>query len=115
MYTDLSHNKLGDSAGRAVGKLLNGHSPKLVTLELCSNMIGAQGGVSIGHALQNNEVLKELSLRLNRLGDEGVQSIFRALQEGKNTSLQALNVGSNGMGEPSAQALSEVRQLLFLF
>ncbi len=88
---------------------MNGHSPKLVTLELCNNLIGGQGGVSIGHALQNNDILKELNLRLNRLGDEGVQSIVRALQD-KNTTLSTLNVGSNGMGETSAHALSEVRQ-----
>lgn len=105
--TDLSHNKLGDNAGRAIGKLLNGHSPKLVTVELSNNLIGEQGGVSIGHALHNNGIVRELNLRMNRLGDEGTQSILKALQ-GKNDSLLTLNIGSNGMGEASAQALSEV-------
>ncbi|XP_064389859.1 dynein regulatory complex subunit 5-like [Halichondria panicea] len=104
---DLSHNKLGDNAGRAIGKLLNGHSPKLVTVELSNNLIGKQGGVSIGHALHNNGIVRELNLRMNRLGDEGTQSILKALQ-GKNDSLLTLNIGSNDMGEASAQALSEM-------
>lgn len=62
---DLSHNELGDGAGRALGKLLNGHC-HLHNLELANNTIGALGGSSIGHALQNNSTLLRLNLRLNR-------------------------------------------------
>ena len=65
IHTDLSHNKLGDSSGRALGKLLNGHSV-LRVLDVSNNNIGAVGGSSIGHALQNNTTLKLLNLRFNR-------------------------------------------------
>ena len=104
--TDLSHNKLSDGTGRALGKLLNGHCPQLSILNISNNSIGTSGGVSIGHALQINGTLKELNLRMNTLGDEGVQPIWKALL--KNTTLVILNVGSNNIGEPSAPALSEV-------
>ena len=43
-----------------------------------------------------------------RLGDEGAQPILKALL--KNSTLTTLNLGSNDIGEPSAPALSEVRQ-----
>lgn len=62
---DLSHNKLADGAGRAISKLLNGHS-HIHTLNLCDNSIGGQGGIAIGHALANNTHLISLNLRLNR-------------------------------------------------
>jgi len=62
---ELSHNKLGDGAGRALSKLLNGHS-NLHTLDVSNNCIGGQGGVAIGHALANNTHLVCLNLRLNR-------------------------------------------------
>ena len=62
---ELSHNKLGDGAGRALSKLLNGHS-NLHTLDVSNNCIGGQGGVAIGHALANNTRLVCLNLRLNR-------------------------------------------------
>ncbi len=61
---DLSHNKLGNGSGRALGKLLNGHS-SLRHLDVSDNVIGAMGGNSIGHALQNSK-LDELDIRMNR-------------------------------------------------
>ena len=106
-FIDLSHNKLGDGTGRAIGKLINGRCPKLTVLNLSNNLIEAFGGVSIGHALQNNTTLKELNLRMNSLCDDGVQPIFKSLY--KNTTLVTLNIGSNNIGESSAPVLSEVQ------
>lgn len=62
---DLSHNKLGDGAGRAIAKLLNNHCV-LHTLDISNNRISEPGGSSIGHALQNNTHLKILNMKLNR-------------------------------------------------
>ena len=62
---DLSHNKLADGAGRALSKLLNGHSC-IHTLNVCNNSIGGQGGIAIGHTLANNTTLTSLNLRMNR-------------------------------------------------
>ena len=106
LCTDMSHNKLGDGSGRAVAKLLNGHAPKLASVDLSDNLIGIQGGVAIGHVLQLNNTLRELNLRMNGLYNEGVQPIVKALE--RNTSLLCLNIGSNNVGESSAPALSDV-------
>ncbi|XP_072031819.1 dynein regulatory complex subunit 5-like isoform X2 [Amphiura filiformis] len=102
---DLSHNMIGDSGARAVGKLLNGHC-KLKKLDLSNNRIRSTGGAAIGHALQKNTTLKSLNIRLNRLGDDGGQALCRALM--KNTTLEQVNLGSNEMTEPTAAVLAQV-------
>lgn len=62
---DLSHNKLSDGSARALSKLLNGHCV-LHVLDISNNYIGAMGGASLGHALQVNNTLIELNIKLNR-------------------------------------------------
>ena len=62
---DLSHNCLSDSAGRALGKLLNGHC-QLECLDVSDNDMGRDGGSAIGHALEGNTTLRTLNLRLNK-------------------------------------------------
>lgn len=103
---DLSHNCLGGRAGRALGKLLNSHSPRLTVLDVTNNKLEVEAGTALGYALQNNCVLKELNLSLNWLGDLGVQPVLKAL--GKNTMLVTLDISSNNIGEPSAPVLAEV-------
>ena len=109
---DLSHNCLGDGAGRALGKLLNDHSPKLTVLDVRNNVLEMGAGASIGHALQKNDILQELNISMNRLEDIGVQPILKSLM--KNKSLLILNISSNDIGEASAPALAEVSMLLIL-
>ena len=107
LFVDLSHNCLGAKAGRALGKLLNDHSPKLTVLDINDNRLEAEAGSALGHALQRNSVLKELNISMNWLGDLGVQPLLKALC--KNSTLQILDISSNNIGEPSAPALAEVR------
>lgn len=127
----MSYNKLGDGTGRALGKLINGHS-MLTVLNVSNNSIGSTGGISLGHALQTNTTLTHLNLKLNRynknnnlkctiivlfalfnyscmlyrLGDEGIQPVLKALM--KNLTLISLDISSNDFGEPSASLMSEV-------
>ncbi len=103
---DLSHNCLSDGAGRALGKLLNEHSPQLTMLDVSNNQLEEAAGISISHALQRNSTLHELNLSMNRLGDQGSQYILKALS--KNKTLRVLNLSSNDMGEPSAPTLADV-------
>ena len=103
---DLSHNCLGGKAGRALGKLLNGHSPSLTVLNLSNNWLDAEAGLAIGHTLQRNSMLKVLKMCMNRLGDVGVQPLLKALC--KNTTLSVLDISSNHIGVAAAPALSEV-------
>ena len=104
--SDLSHNCLSDGGGRALGKLLNDHSPQLTRLDVSNNQLEEAAGMSIGHALQRNTALQELNLSMNRLGDQGSQYILKALF--KNKTLTVLNLSSNDMGEPSAPTLADV-------
>ena len=63
---DLSYNKLADGSGRGLGKLLNGHAPRLACLEVGHNLLASGSGSSIGHALALNCTLTHLNLRMNR-------------------------------------------------
>ena len=67
----MSYNKLGDGTGRALGKLINGHSV-LTVLNVSNNSIGSIGGISLGHALQTNTTLTHLNLKLNRYGHTAI-------------------------------------------
>lgn len=104
-FLDFSHNKIGDSGARAIGKLLNGRS-KLEHINLQDNKIKSHGSKAIAHALGKNTTLRSMNMRLNRLGDDGGQATCKALV--KNTVLQELNLGSNDLGEPTAAALAQV-------
>ena len=107
MPIDFSHNCLGAKAGRALGKLLNDHAPKLTVLDISDNKLEAEAGSALGHALQKNCVLVELNICMNWLGDLGVQPLLKALC--KNSSLTSLDISNNNIGEASAPALAEVR------
>lgn len=105
--SDLSHNCLGDGAGRALGKLLNDHSPKLTELNVTHNSLDAGAGASLGQALQRNKTLRTLKIGMNVLGDLGIQPILKALM--KNETLSTLDISSNNIGEPSAPPIAEVK------
>ncbi|CAB3978044.1 dynein regulatory complex subunit 5-like [Paramuricea clavata] len=102
---DFSHNKIGDSGARAIGKLMNGRC-QLAHINLLDNKIKSHGGRAIAHALGKNTTLRTMNMRLNRLGDDGGQAMCKALA--KNTTLVELNLGSNDLGEPTAAALAQV-------
>ena len=104
-FSDFSHNKIGDSGARAIGKLINGRC-QLVHVNLLDNKIKSHGGKAIAHALGKNTTLRTMNVRLNRLGDDGGQAMCKALM--KNTTLVELNLGSNDLGEPTAAALAQV-------
>ncbi len=66
MYiSDLSHNKIGDSGARAVGKMINNRC-RLTELDLSDNNLKSQGAAAIGHGLGKNTTLVKVNLRLNR-------------------------------------------------
>lgn len=69
VLTDLSHNKITNHGVRLLAKLLGARSV-IMTLNLADNQIHADGGKYLGRALQRNESLLDLNLRLNRLDDE---------------------------------------------
>ncbi|XP_030577686.1 dynein regulatory complex subunit 5 [Archocentrus centrarchus] len=101
---DFSHNVIGDSGARAIGKLLT--RSKLKVLKLSDNNIGGPGAKAIAHALSKNTTLVSLNLRLNRLKDEGGQAICKALLSNK--TLLHLHLGANEMTWCTVLSLSKV-------
>ncbi|XP_022067186.1 dynein regulatory complex subunit 5 isoform X2 [Acanthochromis polyacanthus] len=101
---DFSHNLIGDSGARAIGKLLT--KSKLEVLNMCDNNISGVGAKAIAHALSKPSSLLSLNLRLNHLTDEGGEAIAKAML--KNNTLLHLHLGGNKMTWLTAFALSEV-------
>uniref|UniRef100_A0A3Q0RZM7 T-complex-associated-testis-expressed 1 n=1 Tax=Amphilophus citrinellus TaxID=61819 RepID=A0A3Q0RZM7_AMPCI len=101
---DFSHNVIGDSGARAIGKLLT--RSKLKVLKLSDNNIGGPGAKALAHALSKNTTLVSLNLRLNRLKDEGGQAICKALLSNK--TLLHLHLGANEMTWCTVLSLSKV-------
>ncbi|XP_023120086.1 dynein regulatory complex subunit 5 [Amphiprion ocellaris] len=101
---DFSHNLIGDSGARAIGKLLT--KSKLEILNMCDNNISGVGAKAIAHALSKPSSLLSLNLRLNHLTDEGGEAIAKAML--KNNTLLHLHLGGNKVTWLTAIALSEV-------
>lgn len=101
---ELSHNKIKDSGARGLAKILSQPETGLKILKVSNNQIGAEGIKSIGKALQKNNKLEHLDLRLNCLFDEGVQILFPLLQG--NCHLQWLDVSGNRIGPKSVPSIS---------
>ncbi|XP_059523158.1 NACHT, LRR and PYD domains-containing protein 13 [Myotis daubentonii] len=75
-------------------------------LVLCSCELGAPSGRHLADALLQNQGLTHLSLRRNRLGDEGVRSLSEALSH-KDCSLQNLDLSECAFGEEGCWVLAE--------
>lgn len=103
---NLEHNAIGDRGARAVGKLLNGHSPRLAHVNLSNNDIRPAGALALAHALVRNVTLVSLDLRLNHLQDEGAQALCKALL--KNANLRELDLSGNELSELSAALVAQV-------
>ena len=62
---------------------------------LCSdNYIGALGAAVIANALSKNKSLRELHMKGNALGDEGVKALCKALKE-RQSPITSLDFGNN--------------------
>ena len=62
---------------------------------LCSdNYIGALGAAVIANALSKNKSLRELHMKGNELGDEGVKALCKALKE-RQSPITSLDFGNN--------------------
>ena len=106
---DLGHNSIGDSGARGIAKLLSNPACRLTTLKLPNNQISNEGVKCIGKALQVNQSLESLDLRLNHLHDIGGHSFLICIF--KNKSLVALDLSGNGLEMKSVTALAALLKL----
>ena len=72
---DLSHNKIGDSGAQLLATMLMSEACIVEELILADNFIRPDGAAALGEALQRNESLRVLNMRLNRLGDSGGRAL----------------------------------------
>ncbi len=64
-------------------------------MTVCSdNYIGALGASVLANALKKNKSLRELHMKGNELGDEGVKAICAALLE-RQSPITSLDFGNN--------------------
>ncbi|KAJ3210620.1 T-complex-associated testis-expressed protein 1 [Dinochytrium kinnereticum] len=105
---DLSHNKIGDSGARGIAKLLCSETTNLKYLNIANNKISRAGAQALGKALQQNQVLEELNVRMNGLGDSGGAMLMAGLAKGVSpglSKLRLLDISSNGLAADSVTVL----------
>ncbi|XP_069684798.1 dynein regulatory complex subunit 5-like isoform X2 [Periplaneta americana] len=129
---DFSHCQISDNGALAIGKLVSVH-PTLKEVVLRNNAIGPIGSNGLAYALQQQgSPLDLLDLRLNHIGDTGVIDLCAALAKSRyprelilagcgltekaairlgqmlqqNSTLQALDVSNNHLGEIGGEAFA---------
>ncbi|CAF0836502.1 unnamed protein product [Adineta ricciae] len=74
-------------------------------VRLANNHITAQGALTLGKSLQNNNTLQFLDLRNNSIGDLGMQILLPQIIR---SNLKILKLESNGITSEGAQYLAEL-------
>lgn len=87
---DLQHNALGEHAGVALAKGVEGND-SVCTLLLAGNPLGGQCGLSFGSALRHNTTLRSLDLYNTEMNVQSLVPLCRALEA--NRGLVSLNIG----------------------
>ena len=75
-------------------------------LSLRSNKIGDDGATALAEVLKNNTALATLNLHGNKIGDDGATALAEALKN-NNTALATLSLSNNKIGNDGAIALAE--------
>lgn len=107
--TALSYFGLGwrdEEAASVAAVLAAGATPKLESLVLSSNDIGAPGAAAIATALSAAPALKDLWLANNRIGADGARALAAALPSA--AKLERLWLDKNDVGDEGARALARV-------
>ncbi|GLG97504.1 Uncharacterized protein GBIM_04267 [Gryllus bimaculatus] len=97
---DLSHCRIGDNTACALGHLITKH-PRVELIDLTNNCIGQRGAKGLAYALQHPPCapVRELHLRLNRIGDGGAAAMAAMLERARLPSilnLAACDITSEG-------------------
>jgi Ran GTPase-activating protein (RanGAP) involved in mRNA processing and transport len=105
-HLDLSRNRL---RSRGLTALELHHVSSLKRLALWDNQLGPACGASLGDIVTHCQSLKELNLRNNELGDDGIMSAFSMITlEDHSSSLEQLFLGENMLSDSSAQHLAQL-------
>jgi len=99
---DLSHNDIGDNGGRKIARAL---AENMSISKLSLNDVQLSKVGPFFKALQNNLVLRDLSLRGNRLGADGAAALAKLIK--LNTTLRSLDVSNCQLGALGAKWLAK--------
>jgi Ran GTPase-activating protein (RanGAP) involved in mRNA processing and transport len=104
---DLSFNDLKDEGVSAVCEAIKSNKEtKLASLNVKDNGIGPVGANAVAAMVAVTGGLTALNLSSNRLLDEGVSAVCKAIQSNKETKLSSLNFKDNGMGPVGAKSVA---------
>jgi Leucine-rich repeat (LRR) protein len=103
----LSSNRLEDEGVSAVCEAIqNNKETKLASLNFENNGIGPVGANAVAAMVAVTGGLTALDLSSNRLMDEGVSAVCKAIQSNKETKLASLNMGKNWSGSVGAKSVA---------
>jgi len=82
-----------------------GAKPKLKTLNLANNNLGAEGAKAVAECLVKNATVRDLNLMINNISDDGAGALALMLKE--NTALTSLNLIFNMITDNGASRLAD--------
>lgn len=100
---DVSGNNLGAEGGGILGEIIS-KSKSVTVLFANGNNFGNEGIRSLFAALEQNRVLKELSVELNMIDDGGMPAAARLL--GSSNAIVSINFGFNHIGPAGIRELT---------
>ena len=106
---DVAHNQLGDDGLTTIARVAFGADacPKLYAFDASSNGMGDPGALALAMSLSQLPLMEVLSLRENRIGNEGVAALADACAS--HTKLDTLDLGlNNAIGDEGRAALARM-------
>lgn len=103
-YIFLGSQKVGDEGARAVARALSTPGNEIVGVNLDSCKITCEGAKALATGLKGNQVLEELVLLDNEIGDDGAVALAEALATAP-SALRVLSLPRNRIGEVGGAAL----------
>ncbi|XP_041036643.1 NACHT, LRR and PYD domains-containing protein 3-like [Carcharodon carcharias] len=114
---DLGNNKLGDSGVKQLSVALRNPDCKIQRLGLEDNALTDSSAEDLALAFSTNQLLTNLNLGYNKLGDSGVKILTVALRN-PDCKIQKLGLAKNGLTDSCTEnltsALSTNQSLMFL-
>ncbi|KAK2909926.1 NLR family CARD domain-containing protein 3-like [Channa argus] len=104
----LRYNCLDRQAAVLESAILKSNECQVKKLFMCGNNLGPEGVLELWNALEHNSTVEELYLDITGITERGTQNIVNCLS--KNTSLKALTIVGNDIGEVGRTRLKELEK-----
>ncbi|XP_064417201.1 NACHT, LRR and PYD domains-containing protein 3 isoform X2 [Latimeria chalumnae] len=104
---DMEHNTIGDEGVKMLCAALKNSDFEAEQLRLTSNKLTEACAADLSSVLRDNQLLKELNLSFNHLGDSGVKLLCAGLQE-PDCKLEKLGLYQQNLTAACAEGLASV-------